>query len=252
MCKPALFLLLLLTSAFGIAANVPNIESASTWKCTHDLGTPGSSSATTSLVANPSKDGEARRFDLSWSEYGGERCSVPLEGLDTTSTSFTVDLWWFITDLSHVNNLEFDLNQVLANRDTVIYGTECSLPQGHWKFTTKAGKDAHWNTSNARCSRSEWTANTWHHLILQFHRDDSGVVTYDSVSMDGDVQNFNDASGPSNFALRWYPPGLLKVNFQIDGDKSSSATTAYLDQLTVTSNNGHAAIDAPVLRGVIQ
>ena len=61
-------------------------------------------------------------------------------------------------------------------------------------------------------------------------------MTYDSVSFDGNVQAFNDASGPSNFALRWYPPGLQVVNFQIGGDNSSQGTTAYLDSFSVTGS----------------
>ena len=88
---------------------------------------------------SPSKDGQARRFDVSWSPYGGERCSTPLGVLDTTSTYFTYDVWWYITDLSHVNNLEFDFNQVLPNRETIIFGTQCSFRLGRWKYTTIEG-----------------------------------------------------------------------------------------------------------------
>ena len=84
--------------------------------------------------------------------------------------------------------------------------------------------------------RGEWSANSWHHLVLKFHRDATGVVTYDSVSFDGNVQAFNDASGLSNFALRWYPPGLQVVNSQIGGDNSSHGTTAYLDLFSVTGS----------------
>lgn len=237
MWRLALFLSILVTSAVGLAATVPNVDSLSSWRCTHDADTRGSSEAITSLVASPSRDGQARRFDVAWGPYGGERCSSRLGTLDTASTYFTYDVWWLITDLTHVNNLEFDLNQVLPNRETVIYGTQCSFGVGRWKFTTRQGTRAHWNTSNLTCSKEVWTANTWHHLVLQFHRDATGVVTYDSVSLDGNVQAFVDASGESNFALRWYPPGLQVVNFQIGGDKSSSGTTAYLDSFTVTGSS---------------
>ena len=226
----------LFTSVVGLAGTVSDLDSRSTWRCKHDGATRGFSEATTTLVESPSKDGQARRFDVSWSPYGGERCSTPLGVLDTTSTYFTYDVWWYITDLSHVNNLEFDFNQVLPNRETIIFGTQCSFRLGRWKYTTIEGGKAHWNTSNPTCSRFEWTANSWHHLVIQFHRDATGVVTYDSVSFDGNVQAFNDASGPSNFPLRWYPPGLQVVNFQIGGDNSSHGTTAYLDSFSVTGS----------------
>jgi hypothetical protein len=236
MWKLVVFVAVMFTSIVGLAGTVSDIESRSSWRCKHDEGTRGSSEAITALVDSPSRDGQARRFDVSWSANGGERCSPPLGVLDTTSTYYTYDVWWYITDLSHVNNLEFDLNQVLPNRETIIYGTQCSFRLGRWKYTTREGGKARWNTSNPTCSRREWTANSWHHLVLQFHRDASGVVTYDSVSLDGNVEAFNDASGPSNFALRWYPPGLQVVNFQIGGDDSSHDTTAYLDSFSVTGS----------------
>lgn len=236
MWKQVVLLAVMFTSVVGVAGTVSDIEGRSSWRCKHDEGTRGSSDGITALVDSPSRDGQARRFDVSWSANGGERCSTPLGVLDTTSTYYTYDVWWYITDLSHVNNLEFDLNQVLPNRETIIYGTQCSFRLGRWKYTTREGGKARWNTSNPTCSRREWTANTWHHLVLQFHRDESGVVTYDSVTFDGSVQAFNDASGPSNFALRWYPPGLQVVNFQIGGDDSSQGTTAYLDSFSVTGS----------------
>jgi hypothetical protein len=99
------------TSVVGLAGTVSDIDSRSTWRCKHDGATRGYSEAATALVDSPSKDGQVRRFDALWSAYGGERCSTPLGVLDTTSTYFTYDVWWYITDLSHVNNLEFDFNQ---------------------------------------------------------------------------------------------------------------------------------------------
>ncbi len=232
MWKLGLFLSLLLTAAVGLAAPVSDIDSLPWWKCSHDLGTDGTSTGTTSLVASPSRGGQARRFDVSWTAYGGERCSSRLEALDTVSTYYTFDVWLFITDVRHLNNLEFDFNQVLPNRETVIYGTQCSFRVGKWKYTTREGTSAHWNTSNLGCDQAAWSANTWHHLVLDFHRDAAGMVTYDTVSFDGNVQTFIDASGFSNFALRWYPPGLQVVNFQINGDNSANSTTVYLDSFT--------------------
>ena len=248
MCKLALFLAVVLTSAAGLAGTIPNIDSRDSWKCKHDADTPGFAEGTTSLVDSPSRDGQARRFDISWNSYGGERCSTTLGPLDGTSRYFTYDVWWYITDLTHINNLEFDLNQVLPNRETIIYGTQCSFKLGRWKFTTRDGTRAHWNTSSPTCSRSEWTANTWHHLVLKFHRDETGVVTYDSVSFDGTVQAFNDASGPSNFALRWYPPGLQVANFQIDGDNSAHGATAYFDSFSVTGDSGSGSSSRLIVR----
>ncbi len=244
-----MFLALVLASAMGHAGTVPNIDSLSSWKCTHDLGTPGSSVGMTSLVAIPSRDGESRRFDVSWSAYGGERCSSKVGVAEDGSTSFSLDLWWYTTDLTHVRNLEFDLNEVLPNTETVIYGAQCSLALGKWEFTTRVGTSPRWNVSTSTCGGLAWTPNVWHHLTLRFHRDLVGVVTYDSVSFDGSVQAFNNASGASNFALHWSPPGLQVVNFQIGGDNSANGTIAYLDSVTVTGSTGTAPLPPYDLAG---
>ena len=70
-------------------------------------------------------------------------------------------------------------------------------------------------------------------VILKYHRDSAGNVTYDSVSFDTKVSKFVGASGPSVFGLGW-EIGRQVVNFQIGGNKTFSGATAYLSHLTVT------------------
>ena len=60
--------------------------------------------------------------------------------------------------------------------------------------------------------------------------DDSGVVTYKSVRLDG-VNSALNATVPSAFALGWSP--TLLTNFQVDGIGASGSSTVYLDNLTL-------------------
>ncbi len=200
------------------------------WKWRHDLGTDGTSCGNSSLVSGPSRDGKARRFKVSWTGYGGERFSANLGSLDPISTHFSYEVWFYATDLSHVRSLEFDLNQVLANGETVIFGTQCNLGAGKWQYTTKVSGKAHWNSSAISCPRM--SANSWHHLKIRFHRDAAGVVTYDSVAFDDVTRSFG-ASGPSSFTLDWKPLGTRVVNFQIGGDSTVGSTAVYLDSLSI-------------------
>lgn len=196
------------------------------WQCVHDLGTQGSSTGSTMLVTSPALDGQARSFDVSWANFGGERCDAVLPDRDTVTNTFLYDVYVWI-DLAKVNSLELDYNQVLANGDTVIFGTQCNFAGGKWQYTTNLN-GAHWNDSNVACVK--WS-KAWHHIQLLFHRDSIGIVTYDSVTFDEVETKFVGAVGASNFPLKW-PVGSQVVNVQIDGDAAGS-TTAYVDLLNI-------------------
>lgn len=281
--KFALLLSVLFLSATGLAGTVSNIDDAPAqpavscpepalmpicagfcWEWEHDQDTFGTSCGNSSRFITPvgdtcanTRDGNARKFDVSWTANGGERFHIYLgaDQLDTVSTDFVIDTWVCFPDISHVNNIEFDYNQVLANGQTVIFGTQCYLVPGNWEYSQRNGTKVTWITSNATCSRATWTANAWHHVILKFHRDAAGVVTHDSVSFDGNVQQFHDAIGASNYSAGWVPPGAQVVNFQIGGDNSANGATAYLDSLTVVGSTTQPSIppSAPVdLSGTIR
>jgi hypothetical protein len=136
--------------------------------------------------------------------------------------------------VSNIANLEMDMNQVLANGQTVIYGVQCDGYSGTWDYTTNAGTPQspvdQWLHSNAPCNVQNWSTQTWHHVQIQYSRDDSGNVTYQSVWLDG-VQSAINATVPSAFALGWGQ--VLLTNFEVDGSGASGSATVYLDDLTV-------------------
>jgi len=180
-------------------------------------------------------DGQARKFVTNWTGSGGERYSVSMGPgvIDSTSTNVVYSVSFYITDTTHVNQLEFDVNQVIAGGNTVIFGTQCNFPEGFWDYTTNVASSAHWNQSNIPCTKANWTVNTWHTLSIASHRS-GGTVTYDSVTFDGTTTNFSSASGNSSFALGWSPVGLFVLNYQLNGDAVSTGTTNYLDQMSLS------------------
>ncbi|MGC2184711.1 MAG: hypothetical protein WA637_15650 [Terriglobales bacterium] len=199
------------------------------WCWEHDKGTNGSSTGSSKI------SGGLRRFDVVWKYYGGERFHIYLGPAhkDGKSTSFTLDTWVYFNQLATVNNIELDLNQVTLSGNTVIFGMQCNFGKGMWQYVTNHSGHPHWNNSNVACSRKVWKGNAWHHVILKYHRDSAGNVTYDSVTFDTKESTFVGASGPSVFGLGW-EIGRLIVNFQIGGNKTSSGATAYLKNLALT------------------
>ena len=209
------------------------------WEWAYDSGIKGSPEACVNGVdvSSPSKDGNALEGEIDFVDnYAGGRFNANLGVNDTTDTAFKYDIWVQYNDLSHVNNLEFDLNQVLANGDTVIFGTQCVFDSGHWQYTTNTGTPAHpidtWNTSSATCSKSDFSVGSWHHVIVSFKRasactpstwQGNCTVTYVSVKVDANLQTFTGAhSGPDEFTLAGWPVGGLIVNIQVDGDKAAA------------------------------
>ena len=188
-----------------------------------------------SMISSPSKSGNARKFYTAFSDYGGERYTTSIAD-DVNAKNFLYDGWIFLQNTaSTVANIEMDLNQVMSNGLTVIFGFQCDKWTGTWDYTANKGtasspKDA-WIHSAAKCNPANWTQNAWHHVQIMYSRDDSGYVTYKSVALDGAVQTIN-AKVYSAFALGWAP--TLLTNFQIDGALSGSgSSTIYLDNLTL-------------------
>src|SRR5664279_1940977 len=106
------------------------------------------------------------------------------------STHFVYDAQLWITNPAAIANIEMDMNQVIANGNTIIYGVQCDGYSGTWDYTVNAGTPASpidtWKHSNATCPKpSTWAPNTWHHIQIAYSRDSSGNVTYQSVVLDG-------------------------------------------------------------------
>jgi hypothetical protein len=171
-----------------------------------------------------------------YSDYGDERYDVTF-GDDTASTNFVYDGWIYLDgSVSTIANIEMDMNQVMPNGETVIFGFQCDDWSGTWDYTENAGTpttpDDRWVHSTAACDAQTWTQNTWHHVQVSYSRDDDGNVTYQSVWLDGNEQAIN-ATVPSAFALGWAP--TLLTNFQVDGLLPElSSSNVYLDNLTVS------------------
>ena len=179
--KTFLLAFLLLLAAPAIAQTSSGyLDQSGSWKWEHDTGTPGSSTGQLIFgVASPSVDGAATEFLVSYSQYGGERFHMVF-GNDTVATNFIYDTYVYLVNPTQVQNLELDVDQVTANGETIIFGTQCSSVSGTWEYTYASGGHAHWKPSNIACNPQNWKPNKWHHIQIQAHRV-GDVVTYDWV-----------------------------------------------------------------------
>jgi hypothetical protein len=181
-----------------------------------------------------SNNGYTRQFNTTYTDWGAELYYVSF-GSDTAAANFMYDAWVNLASPSNgVNNLEMDMNQVTSNGQTVIFGFQCDGNSSTWDYTTNSGTPQNpvdqWLHSNQACNVAQWSTSFWHHVQISYSHDDSGNVTYNSVALDGNVQNIN-ATVPSSFALGWSP--TLLTNFQVDGNGSSGSSNISLNNLSV-------------------
>jgi hypothetical protein len=256
---------------FAGAANVLNCTSTKqsvpppSWEWNCDPGAGNCSTTSTSICGKSSlettitRDGQAREMDVSWNysavplvNHGGMLFHAAINSstngnLDAADSHFSWGGWFYYTALTgtnwSINQLEFDLNQVLDNgdgtTDTMIYAAQCDFAKagGTWEFGNG------WTlTSTILCPRSQWTPNSWHHVVISAHRCASHVkgncnITYDSVSFDGTNKTCTGTctSQGANL-LGWSPVGLLLQNVQLDPDFTVSAgMTSYAELMTTNS-----------------
>jgi hypothetical protein len=203
------------------------------WKWNHDPGTPGTSTGSSSYpIVGWSTDNAARSFLATYTSHGGEIFHLSFAN-DANATHFVYDTNLYIYDVSTVQNVEMDMNQVTSNGNTVIFGMQCAAGTGTWEYTKVANGHTHWYASNLPCNPQKWTPKTYHHIQIASHRDNNGVVTFDWINFDGKTSNFVGATGPSSLPLGWAKADLL-LNFQLDGATASAGTIqAYNDKMRV-------------------
>jgi hypothetical protein len=212
-----------------------NLQTVANWGLLHDTGTPGISYGGTGLTSSPSRTGTARGFATSYTNYGGERYTLWF-GDDTIAQNFLYDTWLFIAGSNAgIANLEMDVNQVMPNGQTVIYGFQCDGWSGTWDYTANKGTPTspndQWVHSSQACNPKSWGVNQWHHVQIQYSRDTVGNVYYNYVVLDG-KQQYLSVKVLSAFALGWAP--TLLTNFQVDGATAGSGSSnVFMDDLII-------------------
>ena len=217
----------------SIPSNATNsgILDGRNWIGQKDGGTPGSAHFSSVYPASTPSADHARKFYMSYSHHGGVRWHISF-AKSASSTHFIYDTYIYLANPSQVANVELDMNQVMSDGRTVIYGMQCSGYSNRWEYVyVKNG--AHWRPSSIPCNPKTWKANTWHHVQIASHRNSNGVVTYDYVNLDGAHHSFGGVTVAAAEHLGW-AKGTLLINFQLDGASAGSGSaTAYIHKMTI-------------------
>lgn len=219
----------------SLAQSVSSLQALAGWLGVYDTATNGSANGWSSITSSPSLSGAARKFSMNYSGYGGVRFSNSFAD-DESAMNFIFDAWVYIpSPNSGLENLELDLNQVLSGGQTVIYGMQCDGWSQTWDITVNKGSAqspwVQWQHTSIPCNVRSWSTNTWHHVQLAYSRNDTGWITYKSVTFDGVTHSIN-TTVLGAFDLNWGP--TLLVNVQLDGSTASAGSASVLvDKMTI-------------------
>ena len=143
-----------------------------------------------------------------------------------TLHNFTYDAYFYGTDLDLSQVLEFDISMYF-NGVSLIWGNQCTIAGGHewdiWDNVT-----SHWVSTGASCYP---ISNGWNHLTIQVQRESDNTLLFQSITLNGTVNNLNKYYAPGKAPENWWG---ITVNYQMDGDSHQDSYSTYLDDFTFT------------------
>jgi len=209
-----------------------NGSTTTTYRVTNTSNPPGPNldgqSRVYYVASQATKDPKGNYYDP------GERYSIIFGENGENYTNFVYDAYINMKVPGNIFAIEMDSNQADASGNVYIFGLECVLGEGIWKYTLNNNGADQWQPSSIACNPQAWTANTWHHVQLYAYRIGS-TVYYHSITFDGQTSFLGDAVGGNPFSKNW-KPGVLLINFQLDaiGNNGSPTTMqVYADGLSL-------------------
>lgn len=188
-------------------------------------------------IKSPSMSGESTQFNLSgtadysdglWNNHLiGDQSSQGMPDTNHTLVptfhNFTYDVYFYGTNLSLSQAVEFDINQFFDGLG-FIWGHECRIAGGNewdvWDNVT-----AQWIPTGIACNP---VSNSWNHVTIQVERTSSNQLLYQSITLNGVTSTLNQTYNPGS-APGWWG---ITVNYQMDGNYEQSPYSVYLDELT--------------------
>jgi hypothetical protein len=138
--------------------------------------------------------------------------------------NFTYDVYFYATNISVSQALEFDINQ-FSNGQSFIWGHECRIAGGNeWDIWDNPGQK--WIPTGIPCNPVN---NAWNHLVIQVQRTSANHLLFQSITLNGHTTTLNYDEVPT--PTTWYG---ITINYQQDGNYKQQPYSIWLDRLTFT------------------
>ena len=225
--------LLASATAFG-QKTITNIENLSGWgSCSSCAGFGGQGSTLSHYlqqgVSSPSLDGSSALFHISsgpsYTDVLWWKHVIDNNTTNGNTHHFVYDTYFYLKDPAAAQAIEFDITQYVGGH-RFLFGTQCNIRGGHVWDVYNNTKHA-WTSTGVYCATP--TAYKWHHVRIEGQRTSSNQVRYVSIALDGNTHYINRYYAPTSSSYN-----ATTINFQMDGNKSGSAYSTWLDKLTFT------------------
>jgi hypothetical protein len=216
----------LLPPSFGICSSCTSGGKNVSWSWSQNVSSPSMDGKSTKSAYN---GGSTQWADILWNNHLiGDFSS---QGLPDTShtlapkySNFTYDVYFWVSDVTKSQALEFDINQFI-NGKSYIWGHECRIDGGH-EWDTWSNGGGHWVKSGVACNP---VSNAWNHLTINVQRTSDGHLLFHTITLNGKTATINRTDSPT--ATSWHG---ITINYQMDSDQNKTAYPVYLDKLTFT------------------
>jgi hypothetical protein len=215
----------LLPPLYNICSSCSPSGPATTWAMVQGVSSP-------TLSGNSARmdiGGQTVYSDVLWNNHLiGDFSSQGLPDTDLSIVpnvhNFTYDVYFYATDISSSQALEFDINQ-FVNGQSFIWGHECRIAGGHeWDIWDNQGQK--WHPTSVACNPIN---NSWNHLVIQAQRTSDNHLLFQSITLNGQTATLNYYETPT--ATNWYG---ITINYQQDGNYKQQAYSIWVDRLTFT------------------
>ena len=143
-----------------------------------------------------------------------------------TLHDFTYDVYFYGTDLSLSQAVEFDINQFYDSKG-FIWGHECRIAGGdEWDIWDNQNQA--WLPTGVACNPN---SNAWNHVTIQVQRTSQNQLLFQSITLNGVTNNLNWTYSPGSAPSSWWG---VTINYQMDGNDKQQSYDVYLDELTFT------------------
>jgi len=199
---------------------------------------PQTTWAMTRAVTSPALSGNSTRMDVGgqtvysdalWNnhligDFSSQGLPDPYRSIVPNVHNFTYDVYFYASDISASQALEFDINQ-FVNGQSFIWGHECRIAGGNeWDIWDNPGQK--WIPTGVACNPA---SNSWNHLVIQAQRTSDNRLLFQSISLNGQTATLNHYESPT--PTTWYG---ITINYQQDGNYKQQPYSIWLDKLTFT------------------
>jgi hypothetical protein len=216
----------LLSPSWGICSTCTSAGPELKWSWTQNISSPSMDGLSTKSYYG---GGTVKWGDVLWNNHiVGSFSSQGLPDYNHTLVptihNFTYDVYFWISNASVSQAMEFDINQFTGGK-SFIWGHECRIAGGHqWDIYDNINHK--WVPTGVPCNP---VSGAWNHLILNVQRTSSNQLLFKTITLNGQTATINKTYSPTSTSWNG-----ITINYQLDGNGSGTPYTVYLDKLNFT------------------